>query len=78
MKKDFERSLRVGENEVESLLVDARTAAKMLGGICERTVRNLSRRGDLPVVKILGRVLYNREDLIEFIRQNTIRERKEG
>ena len=57
---------------LEPLTVNAKTAAKMLG-VCERTVRTLTKMGELPVVKILGRVLYRPDDLIEFVQQRTQR-----
>lgn len=55
-------------NPAESLCVDIRTAARLLG-VCEKTVRNLTKRGELPVVRIMGRVLYRREDLEDFVRR---------
>ena len=57
---------------LEPLTVNAKTAAKMLG-VCERTVRTLTKMGELPVVKILGRVLYRPDDLIEFVQRRTQR-----
>ena len=59
--------------QVESLLVDIKTASKMLN-VSERTVRTLTRNGELPVVKIMTRVLYSVEDLIEFVRQRSKKE----
>ena len=61
---------------VESLLIDVKTTAKMLN-VSERTVRTLTKRGELPVVKILGRVLYSREDLVKFVKQRSKRELNE-
>ena len=55
---------------IEPLTVNVKTAAKMLG-VCEKTIRNLTKSGELPVVRILGRVLYRPEDLTEFVRQRT-------
>ena len=57
----------------EPLLLDVKTTARMLN-VCERTIRTLTKMGELPVVKILGRVLYSREDLVEFVRQRSQRE----
>ena len=57
----------------EPLLLDVKTVAKMLN-VCERTIRTLTKMGELPVVKILGRVLYSKEDLVEFVRQRSSRE----
>jgi len=58
---------------VEPLTVNIRTAAKMLG-ICERTIRNLTKSGELPVIRIASRVLYRREDLIEFVQKRSQRD----
>jgi len=63
--------------QVESLLVDIKTASKMLN-VSERTVRTLTRNGELPVVKIMTRVLYSVEDLIEFVRQRSKKEPQGG
>lgn len=57
---------------IEPLVVDVQTAALLLN-VCERTIRNLTKQGDLPVVRIASRVLYSREDLADFIRQRTKR-----
>ena len=62
---------------VESLTVDVKTAAKMLG-VCPKTVSNLTKRGMLPVIRIAGRVLYSREALIDFVRQGSKRETSSG
>jgi excisionase family DNA binding protein len=67
MKKLF---LNDDVSSVEPLTVDVRTAAKMLN-VCERTIRNLTKNGVLPVIRIAGRVLYSREALIEFVRQGS-------
>ena len=64
----------------DSLLFDVKTTARMLN-VCERTIRTLrtlTKMGELPVVKILGRVLYSREDLVEFVRQRSQRETSSG
>ena len=57
---------------IEPLTVNVKTAATMLG-VCEKTVRTLTKNGELPVVRILGRVLYRPGDLIEFVQQRTQR-----
>ena len=51
---------------VESLTVNVKTAAKMLN-VCERTVRNLTKRGELPVVRIGSSVRYSRKVLHDFV-----------
>ncbi len=38
--------------------------------ISERSLRNLVRRGQIPVVRLGGRVLYRRESLMVVIRVN--------
>ena len=58
---------------VVPLVVDVVVAAKMLG-VCPRTVRNLTKRGELPVVRIASRVLYRVEDLTNFVQQRAQRE----
>jgi excisionase family DNA binding protein len=71
MRNDF-----INNNDmlsIEPLTVDVKTAAKMLN-VCERTVRTLTKNGELPVVRIASRVLYSMEDLIEFIRQKSRKE----
>ena len=55
---------------VNSLTVSTEEAADLLG-VCPRTVRNLTRRGELPVIKIAGCVRYSRECLIDFVRQGS-------
>ena len=62
-----------GGMSVEPLLVDVKEVARLLS-ICERTVRTLTKGGELPVVKIGSRVLYSRADLIQFIQQRSVRE----
>ena len=57
---------------IEPLTVNVKMAAKMLG-VCEKTIRTLTKNGELPVVRILGRVLYRPEDLAEFVKQRTQR-----
>ena len=64
---------RKGCPSEDSLLVDIKTAAKLLY-VCERTVRTLTKNGELPVVRIMGCVLYSREDLAEFVRQRSHKE----
>ena len=58
---------------MEPLLIDVKEVARLLN-VCERTVRTLTKSGELPVVKIASRVLYSRADLIEFVRQRSTRE----
>jgi excisionase family DNA binding protein len=67
MKKLF---LNDDVSEVESLTVNAKTAAKMLG-VCERTIRNLTKRGELPVIRMVGCVRYSVEALKDFVRQGS-------
>ena len=59
--------------QIEPLTVNAKEAARLLG-ICERTLRTLTKCGELPVVRIMTRVLYSVEDLREFIRQRSKKE----
>ena len=64
------------EKEVTPLLIDAKTAAKLLN-LSERTLRTLTKRGELPVVKLMRRVLYSHEELVEFVRQRSQRTSQE-
>ena len=74
---DKELKSRDDVSSVEPLAVDGKKAAVMIG-VSERTVRNLVRSGELPVVRIAKRVLYSIEDLTEFIRQRSRREPSSG
>ena len=58
---------------MEPLLIDVKEVARLLN-VCERTVRTLTKNGELPVVKLASRVLYSIKDLIEFVRQKSTRE----
>ena len=53
---------------VEPWLVDIHTASKLLN-VCPRTIRNLTRRGELPVVRIGSSVRYRPQDLTDFIQR---------
>jgi len=57
----------------EPLLVDVKEVARLLN-VCERTIRTLTKSGELPVVKLASRILYSVEDLVEFVRQRSTRE----
>ena len=72
MKKRNELLWKDDLASVEPLLVDVKVVEKMLG-VCERTIRTLTKSGELPVVKIASRVLYSVEDLIAFVRQRSTR-----
>ena len=61
---------RENDLSVEPLTVSVKEAARMLG-VCERTIRTLTKSGELPVIRIASRVLYSREDLIDFVRQRS-------
>lgn len=50
-----------------ALLVDEKTAAELLGGICTKHLYNLRRRGGLPFVRIGTRVFYRPADLSAWI-----------
>jgi excisionase family DNA binding protein len=53
----------------EPLLVSTRVAAKMLS-VCERTISNLSSRGDLRPIRIGKAVRFAVEDLKMWIRKH--------
>ena len=53
--------------ELESpILLSTRQAARLLG-ICERTLFSLTKKGEIPTVRIGRRVQYCREDLLGFV-----------
>lgn len=51
-------------------LIDKPEAARMLGGICPRTLANLMSRGKLGFVKVGRRTLFDVADIAEFIERN--------
>ena len=51
----------------EPLLVDERTAARLLGGLSVRSLFNLRQREGLPFVRIGARVMYCPADLAAWI-----------
>jgi excisionase family DNA binding protein len=59
----------------DRLLVDARTAAKMLG-VCQRTLWRLTDIGELPHVRIGRRVLYCPQQLREWVERRARRDRE--
>ena len=76
-KKSCELMIKKKVSSENSLTVSTEEAAEMLG-VCSRTVRNLTRRGELPVIRIAGCVRYSRQDLIDFVRQRSTREPDNG
>lgn len=52
---------------ISPLLVDERAARRLLGGLCQKTLYNLRRAGDLPAVKIGSRTMYDVADLAAFV-----------
>jgi hypothetical protein len=55
----------------DQLLFSRRDAARILGGISDRTVDNHTRAGHLKPTIIGGRVLYHRDELNRFAKQST-------
>jgi excisionase family DNA binding protein len=55
------------------LLMDIPQAAAMLGGISKETVRRLIATGELPIVRIRGRVLIEEAALHELVERHTTR-----
>lgn len=53
------------------LLYSRRAAAKILGGISDRSVDNYTKAGDLRPTKVGGRVMYHRDELNRFAKQGT-------
>ena len=60
------------ESAANSLTVSTSEAADLLG-VCPRTVSNLTRRGELPVIRIAGCVRYCRQALADFVQQKSVR-----
>lgn len=52
----------------ERLLLSPREAAKALS-ICERTLYGMTKRGEIPVIRIGRAVRYSLEDLHEWIKK---------
>jgi excisionase family DNA binding protein len=66
-------------NREDTLLVDVRTAAKLLGGLGESTLRRWISRGRVPVLRLGRRVFLRREALDTLIANSErlmVRERK--
>ena len=55
------------------LLLNYGQASRALG-VCERTLRNMVARGDLPMVKLGKRSLFDVEDLHSLIDANKVRQ----
>jgi len=56
-------------DEIEPLVVDLRTAARLLG-ISGRTLHSMKQSGEIPHVRFGNRVLFSIESLKTFILQN--------
>jgi excisionase family DNA binding protein len=54
------------------LLLSYTQAARALG-VCERTVRNMVRRGELAIVKLGKRSLFDVEDLKRVVQDNKVK-----
>jgi excisionase family DNA binding protein len=52
------------------LLMDIPQAAEILGGISKETVRRLIASGELPIVRLRGRVLIEEAALVELVQRN--------
>lgn len=53
------------------LLYSRRDAAKILGGISDRSIDNYSKSGDLKPTRVGGRVMYHLDELTRFAKQGT-------
>ncbi len=56
----------------EPLLVDVRVAARLLS-VCERTVWNMAKRGELPSLRIGRAVRFSVDDIKAWIQRQTTR-----
>lgn len=52
-------------------LAISRVEAARLLGVSERTLYNLTRRGEIPVVTIGRRKLYRQADVVEYLNRST-------
>jgi excisionase family DNA binding protein len=57
------------KSQVERFLLTPREAAESMG-ICERTLYGLTKRGDLPVVRIGRAVRYSVDDIRAWIKKS--------
>lgn len=55
----------------DQLLFSRRDAARILGGISDRTVDNHTRAGHLKPTVVGSRVMYHRDELERFAKQGT-------
>ena len=60
-----------GQGSIPALLLTARAAAKAMM-ICERSLWDLSRKGEIPVVRIGRSVRYDPRDLTRWIEQQKV------
>jgi hypothetical protein len=57
--------------EPEQLLVNAKVARRVLGDISARFLWQLTKDGDIPSVRVRGRVMYSMESLRAWVRDHT-------
>ena len=60
---------------IEPILLAPRQAARALS-VCEKTLYNLTKRGELPVVRIGRAVRYSLDDLRTWIQRQSARSEK--
>jgi hypothetical protein len=66
------QSMNANSNQTPNQLrYSRRDAAKILGGISDRSVDNYTRSGDLRPTKVGGRVMYHKDELNRFAAQGT-------
>ncbi len=66
------KPLLTGEEKKESKRLSRRESADWLR-ISERTLDKLSKGGDIKFIRIGGRVMYQEEDLIQYVNRNKSR-----
>ena len=66
------QNMQANSNQsANQLLYSRRAAARILGGISDRSVDNYAKSGDLTPTKVGGRVMYHRDELNRFAKQGT-------
>lgn len=63
-------SLTTRKHHIERLLLTPRETAQAMN-ICERTLYTLTKRGDLPVVRIGRALRYSVDDIRDFIKKSS-------
>ena len=66
----YSKNVNINQS-ANQLLFSRRDAARILGGLSDRTVDNHTRDGSLKATKVGSRVLYHKDELARFAKQGT-------